>query len=279
MSRRNQNFIRKFFPYFTVVVIGALIVLGVYLFADGPKKQTDPSGTEPSKISTEKPDTEDTKETAPSDTSESPTETEDPTKNAGFPTVSAVEAVQVDQLIDRYYTAKLNNNAEELNKIVDTEKPYTVADLQAESQYITKYDSFRTYITPGPTDNTYVAYVRYNIYFNGINTGAPALNRFVIHKDTDGYYCIFDRPISDEFQTYLIETEKSENVAALIKEVNEQLEEACASNEDLNYFIEILKGKKEPEVTSAPETDEADTSASEEETPAEEAEADQAEEE
>ena len=250
MSRRNQNTLRKVFPYITVVVIGVLVVLGVVLFAHKNQKEPvdRPVNTESTPEATEDPVT-----TAPENTENGET-TSSETENAGFPTVAAVDALQVDMLIDRYYTAKLNNDAAELNKIVDTETPYTVADLADESQFIAKYDNFRTYITPGPTDYTYVAYVRYDIFFNGINTGAPALNRFVIHKDTDGYYVIFDRPLSGEFQSYLLETENSANVQALVEEVNRELDDACKENEDLNAFIDILKGRRIPETTAEEET-------------------------
>ncbi len=229
--------IRKVFPYISVLLIAGLILLGVLLFT----KNND-----------------DTDSTSEADTSSVDVieVTETTTEEETGPTISAVDALHVDALVDRYYEAKINDNAEELNNIVDTDREYNVADLADETQFISKYDNFKTYSLPGPTDNYFIVYVTYDIYFNGINTGAPSLNHFVITKDSDGYYYIYDRELSGEFQAYLEETERSEVVMALKQQVETDLEEACEENEDLKYLIAMLN-EQPVETTAAPETQEA----------------------
>lgn len=221
MTRKTQRMIRKVFPYISVLLIAGLILLGVLLFT---KDRTDTDST-PDADSTSAPVIEVTETTTEEETG---------------PTISAVDAMHVDALVDRYYEAKINDNAEELNKIVDTDRDYNVADLADETQFIAKYDNFKTYSLPGPTDDYFIVYVTYDIYFNGINTGAPSLNHFIVTKDSDGYYYIYDRELSGEFQSYLEETERSEVVMGLKKQVEEDLEKACESNEDLKYLIAML---------------------------------------
>ena len=80
---------------------------------------------------------------------------------------------------------------------------------------------------------------------------------------------------SQKFQSYLEQTEQSEIVQNLKDQVEKELEEACASNEDLKYLISMLSGDKD-EVkdtdirdydgasTEATETAEGETPASEE---------------
>jgi len=237
MTRKTQRMIRKVFPYISVLLIAGLILLGVLLFT----KNND-----------------DTDSTSEADTSSVDVieVTETTTEEETGPTISAVDALHVDALVDRYYEAKINDNAEELNNIVDTDREYNVADLADETQFISKYDNFKTYSLPGPTDNYFIVYVTYDIYFNGINTGAPSLNHFVITKDSDGYYYIYDRELSGEFQAYLEETERSEVVMALKQQVETDLEEACEENEDLKYLIAMLN-EQPVETTAAPETQEA----------------------
>lgn len=245
MTRKTQRLLRKLFPYVAVFIIACLIILGVLLFtkpADGEKRtkrekqsetsqayETDEGGSEIIDI--------------PSAETEAETE----------PTVPAVDAMNVDQLVSKYYEAKINDDADALNNIVDSDKEYIVSELIDETQIISKYDNFQTYVIPGVTDNYFVVYVRYDIFFNGISTGAPALNHFIVAKDADGFYYIYDKPISGEFQTYLEETENSELVLNLKKEVEDGLGAACAENEDLKYLIAMLNEESaEVETESAP---------------------------
>jgi len=231
MTKKTQRKLYNLYRYLGVVVAGLLIVLGVALFAKKPEENKPPIVV---------PDVSKTSEDIIETTSGASME-ESSTQSA----VSAIDAVNVDRLLERYYTAKLSNDADTLNKIVEKEKPYTVADLADETQFIENYSDFTTYVLPGITENYFVVYVKYNIYFNGINTGAPALNHFICVKDEEGYYYIYDKNISGEFTAYLEETEKSDIVLKLKDQVEMELSQACASDTDLFYLIQLLNGTTE----------------------------------
>ena len=247
MTRKTQIMLRRLIPYVAVLLVGALIVVGVIVFAG--KSKIDPEETEKQTDEAPKTDESDDEQSIIELDTE-PTEPE-PTE----PPIAAVDQVNVDALIDRYYEAKINDDAEELNKIVDTDESYNEADLVDEMQFISKYDNFRTYVIPGITDNYFVVYVKYDIFFNGINTGAPALNRFIVVKDEDGYYYIYDKEVSGEFESYLEQTEQSEIVQGLKNQVDTELKEACDSNEDLKYLISMLNGGKDKENTEVQDYD------------------------
>ena len=154
--------------------------------------------------------------------------------------------------MDQYYQAKVQNDVDTLNRIIESDTVYTLADLTGESQYIDRYDHFRNYVMPGLTEEYFVVYVTYDLYFRGIDTGAPALNRFIVAKDTDRNYFIYDRTVSQEFTAYLKELDDSPTIMGLRKEVEDALEKACASDVDLNELIRLLNGE-----TKAPETESA----------------------
>lgn len=237
MSRKTQRFLRKLFQYLAVVIIACLVILGVWMFTDDDDDTQDPVIlSENASDLTEAPQTDPNSGTAaeafPAEAQTLPAET--------APTVPAVDAMNADQLVDRYYEAKINDDAESLNEIVDSEKTYNVAELVDETQIITSYDNFQTYVIPGLTDDYMIVYVRYDIFFNGITTGAPALNHFIVAKEPDGTYVIYDRPVSAEFQAYIEETENSEMVQNLKREVDDELTAACEMNEDLKYLIAML---------------------------------------
>ena len=242
MTRKTQIMLRRLIPYAAVLIIGALIVAGVIYFSG--KSRIVPSETDADAQAVSDQDGSD-EDQGIIDLDQDPVMEVESTESM----IAAVDQVNVDKLIDRYYEAKSKDDAEELNNIVDTDTPYNEADLVDETQFVSRYDNFRTYVMPGITDNYFVVYVKYDIFFNGINTGAPALNRYIVVKDEDGYYYIYDKEVSGEFQSYLEQTEQSEIVAGLKKQVETELKEACDSNEDLKYLISMLSGEKEPDST------------------------------
>jgi len=249
MNRRTQRRVANILKYLLVFFLGSGIVAAVYFLAPDQKN--------PLPVSTEAPVTSSTAastgeaSSVPTSSTESWLSTE-----AGAPTVNAVDAVNVDLLIDRYYTAKINGDADELNRIVEAAQPYDYASVQEEADIIEKFDNFHTYVVPGLTDNYFIVYVKYDIFFKGIVTGAPSLNHFIVAKDKDNVYYIYDKSVSGEFQSYLEETEKSKTVLKLREQVEKELAEARAKNADLDYLMAILSGDVE-ETLPEPSTEES----------------------
>ncbi|MBQ9910136.1 MAG: hypothetical protein IJM50_01410 [Lachnospiraceae bacterium] len=245
MTKKTQDKIKKWIPYISVVVIAALVILGVYLFAD--RSDTEPTKPQSSTGAETLPGKEtDDEPSVIVNTTEAPTESTVPAP----PTASPEDAANIDRLISRYYAAKLADDADELNRIVDAETPYDAASLSSETQFISKYDHFETYVIPGVSNSNFIVYVKYDIFFNGIRTGAPALNHFICVKDGESYF-IYNKEISGEFRAYLEDTENSETVAKLKKQVDEELAEACNTDEDLKYLMELLNGDSQTESSAA----------------------------
>jgi len=236
MNHRTQRRAANVLKYILVLFVGAGVVAAVFfLLPDQSDNRitSAPTVTTSSAVTTESSSEKQT-------TADSWLSTE-----AGAPTVNAVDAVNVDLLIDRYYTAKINGDAEELNKIVEAETEYDPASLTEEVNIVDKYDNFHTYVIPGLTDNYFIVYVKYDIFFTGIVTGAPSLNHFIVAKDADGVYYIYDKTVSGEFKTFLEETEKSATVLKLREQVEKELKEARQKNADLDYLLAIISGEIE----------------------------------
>ncbi len=275
MTEQNKKSFRQYVKYAAVILIGVLVIVGVWIGTKNFEKIVPPdtstsentsgkgtSGENGSEDVTKDADVSSenaSKENGPSASSSESLTTEEPTSA----TVSGEDAMNVDRLIDRYYTAKINDDADELNKIVEAESTYSEDNLRDENQFIEKYDNFHTYVVPGLTDNYFIVYVRYDIYFNGITVGAPSLNHFIVAKQDDSHYYIYDKAISGEFQSYIEETERSEAVLTLRHQVEKDLEEACEKNADLKFLMQILNGETESATASSEsseDTSEADTS-------------------
>ena len=251
MTRKTQRILRKCIPYIAVALIALLVTGGVYYFTRPedvpepvPESSTAPPET-PLATSEEEPtETSAPTETDPPETSESESseDTSSESESAEFPTVPALEQLSIDALVDRYYKARIADDADTLNEIVDSERQYDTAELINETKFINRYDHFSTYIIPGLTEDYYIVYVTYDIFFNGIETGAPALNHYVVRRDEEGTFRIVDRVLSEEFEDYIEDTEESETVRKLRSQVNIKLQKACDSDPDLAYLMSLLNG-------------------------------------
>lgn len=226
----NNNRARKLIPYLAVILVAGLSVLLVALLTR-PKEKSPEETTAPSAETT----------------------TEEPTEET-LPTAAAIDVGRIEILMEEYYNAKVNNDPDTLNRIIESDTVYTLADLTGESQYIDRYDHFRNYVMPGISEEFFVVYVTYDLFFRGIDTGAPALNRFIIAKDTGGNYLIYDRKVTQEFTDYLAKLDASPTITGLRKQVEDGLQEACRSDADLNELIRLLNtGETEAPETRAPE--------------------------
>lgn len=177
----------------------------------------------------------------------------------GVPTLPAVEAMKIEDLVNEYYKAKLHLDADKLNEIVETDTPYDTADLAKDAQYVEKFANFRTYALPMDDKNFSVVYVTYDIYFKGIEVGAPALNRFLIHRISSKEFSIYDKKVSAAVERALSKTDDLTAIRKLKGQVEENLQKACRKSKDLQDLMDMLEGKSD-----SPAESESDESGSDE---------------
>ncbi len=229
-SEDNKQRSKKLIPYLVVILVAAVSVLLVAILTRPKEEDQEESTTASAETST----------------------TEEPTEET-LPTAAALDVGRIELLMEDYYLAKVENDVDKLNRIIESDTVYTLADLTGESQYIDRYDNFRNYVMPGVSEEYFVVYVTYDLYFRGIDTGAPALNRFIIAKDTGGNYFIYDRKVTQEFTDYLAKLDASPTIQGLRKQVEDGLRKACASDVDLDQLIKLLNtGETEAPATEAP---------------------------
>ncbi len=227
-GREKKSF--GFLPYAAVVLVAALAVFLVFFL-------TRSDSDEPSSSESDVSSTEETK--AP---------------------VSVQDALAMEDLIRRYYDAKMEADAETLNRIVVSDKEYNAADLASDANIIEKYDNYKTYMVTSDEEDYFIVYVTYDMYFLGIKEGAPALNRFVLKRDGSGFV-IYDRFVSQTFEDGLMETEETAVVKNLKKQVEDDLQAACEANGDLKELMKFLEGnveETEPETESSEEETETE---------------------
>ncbi len=234
MQNKKNRFTQVYFKYITVLLLALMVVLGVILFAQtrGTNENTDESSTETQESIAPETSSSENEESV---TEELPTTTEAPTE----PSVPDKDQMEVTALMRMYYQAKVDDDLEQLNRLVDSDHDYNNDDITSNAQIVDRYDDFTLYIMPGADSDSFIVYVKYNIYFNGIDMGAPSLNHYYVIRGENGML-IYDRPLSAAQQASMIETENSETVRKLKEQVDRELEEACEASLDLKYFMAIL---------------------------------------
>lgn len=143
----------------------------------------------------------------------------------------AVPAVNL--LISDYFQAKIDQDAEKLfrlfGKTTDESLEARREELKSEAVYIEDYQDIVCYTKPGLTEDSYVAYVTYEVKFRRVDTLAPGLMWCYVLKDGSGNYIIRENVVGDEAD-YVAKQNQSEDVLLLSKQVNERLRQAIESD-------------------------------------------------
>ncbi len=171
---------------------------------------------------------------------------------------------EIQDLMVRYFKAKLNCDVEELKQLVSPIDGYTMEGLEYDMgipdseafRRVEDYQNVTCYTKPGPEAGTYVVWVYYETKYENIETGAPCMFKAYVCTGEEGVY-IYNGAVEDEVSSYLEEASQDEEVTALIDSVNQQLAQACESDEALKGVYDILWGavETEPESDTEPESE------------------------
>ncbi len=156
----------------------------------------------------------------------------------------------VKELVQNYFDAVKNADVKTLTKIVAQETPFSEEALKKQCEYVESYENIVCYTVPGITENTYIAYVYYEIKFIGIDTKAPSMIRLYICQNEDGSLYIDKNAKDGEIAAYMQEVAGWESVRELVANVNTRYQEACVKDEALKNLKDMLDGK-----TTVPSTE------------------------
>lgn len=166
---------------------------------------------------------------------------------------------QLNDLVHTYFEAMKNCDAQAYSNIVAGDE-VTEEKLQKKGEFIEDYRNISCYTKPGMTEGSYVAYIYYEVKFHNIDTLTPALSQLYICTNEDGTMYINAASVDPELAGYLSKLNEDEQVLQLNHDVEKRLNDACAADENLAAFVELLNrgaGYEPEEETTAeePETD------------------------
>lgn len=164
---------------------------------------------------------------------------------------------QVNELINQYFTVMKNADAEGYMSIVFGDE-MTQDKLAKKGEFIEDYQNIICYTKPGLAEGDYVAFVYYEVKFRNIETPAPSMSRLYICSNEDDTMYIYAGELDAELTGYINTISNDESLRLLENQTNQDLEDACASDEKLAALYQLLIDgvqPTEPETTEAPESD------------------------
>lgn len=154
----------------------------------------------------------------------------------------------VNQFVSTYYQALADGNMD----VVASMRSYTdeteKIKIVRKSQYIENYQNIVCYTKPGPMDNSFIAYVYYEVKFVDIDTLAPGLNSLYLYHDDVGTMKIGVGEMDDNIAEYLKKASAQDNVVALFNQVEVKYNEAVEADEKLGTFLAELPTRLKTEV-------------------------------
>ncbi len=158
---------------------------------------------------------------------------------------------RIGELIQRYLIARHDADVETLEKIVESDVPFDRSTLEMEAEYIEEFRNIQCYTIAGIVEHTYIVYVAYEQKFIGIETAAPSMHRFYICENGEGSLYINMLKQDGEVAAFMEEVSTWPEIRQLINDVNTKFQEACASDPQLQQFVDRLNNRSLKEGTSA----------------------------
>ncbi len=154
---------------------------------------------------------------------------------------------EIQELLTRYYKARAAADAETVNAVYGiTDVPAAaLADQKARmgnnAKYISDISNVATYIVNGQASGSWLVYSTAEIKFYTAKTAVPMIMWCYVKQNLEGNYLIVDNASLTQEQLQLVDqVSRSLEVRALASNINNQLKEALASDEDLREVYGIL---------------------------------------
>ena len=155
---------------------------------------------------------------------------------------------EINELMKKYYNSIASGDvltASSLRKGID-EKERIV--IEKKSEYVQSYPVITCYTKKGPTEDSYLVYVYYEVVLKGFEEQIPALNVWYVCKDENGSYYINEDTQDESIVEYCKVLSVQDDVVDLSNTVNVKYNEIIESNPDLGYFMQNLTSQMKVEV-------------------------------
>ena len=158
----------------------------------------------------------------------------------------------VNNLVDTYLNSLATGDIDTIKAIKNHSEEEELLKIQKRSAYIESFENANVYTKPGPVDNSYVAFVYYEIKFKELSTSAPGLITLYMSTGEDGNLYIYDGQLDEQLDEsvidYIKELAVTDEIVALFDRVKVKYNEALDQDSELKTFMDGLSDRLEAEV-------------------------------
>ena len=161
---------------------------------------------------------------------------------------------EISDVVKNYLNAFLIDDDE---KRAETIAQYVgnLYDINSVKQktYVSGYSEVECYTKEGPYENTYVVYAYYQMGIKNIDTTVPSITRLYVVRDAKTGNVYIQNDSGDDIQEYMKKVTKDADVQQLLKDVEEEFEQAKQADPKLKkYFDDVnAAANKKNETTAA----------------------------
>ncbi|MCI8945762.1 MAG: SH3 domain-containing protein [Lachnospiraceae bacterium] len=157
----------------------------------------------------------------------------------------------VNELMNSYYAALEDADIEKLEKLINYISDVDKLGIQKKSNYIDRYNNITCYTKKGQAEDSYIVYAYQEVKFYDYETPVPSLNTFVVYKNEDGSYYIYEGDLDDNVLQYFNGLSAQDDVANLCTTVQAKYNKAIAGDEALDEFISGFNDRISEEVAQS----------------------------
>lgn len=144
---------------------------------------------------------------------------------------------EVNNLVKQYYQALADGDMETIHALksyIDEEEELKVVK---KSEFIESYPNIVVFTKKGPVENSFIAYVQYEVKFLNYEGTAPGLNTLYVCQNEDGSYYINSSELDEKVIEYLKTVSVQNDVMDLFNTVQVAYNDVKTENEELSAFL------------------------------------------
>ncbi|MDR0948943.1 MAG: SH3 domain-containing protein [Lachnospiraceae bacterium] len=154
---------------------------------------------------------------------------------------------EIVALVTEFFTAKAQGDLETIRRLRTVEDETDELKIEELSKYIESFPWIEIYTKPGPYPDTYLAFIYFEVSFEGQTTYPPGTEWLYICTQTDGSLIINNAKLTDEEKAYFSAISEQADVIALYDEVNYKYMVALINDPTLEAYVDQVG----PEVEKA----------------------------
>jgi uncharacterized protein YgiM (DUF1202 family) len=149
------------------------------------------------------------------------------------------EYPEVNSLVMTYFSAREESDLVSSNSIRGPLSDRESAKIEAKKIYVEEYRNINVYTKPGPYENSYLAFVTYELKLKDWEKTAPGLLALLICSDEKGYY-VFTGALEEKAANYIKEVSAQDDVVALRDSVEKEYNNILDSDPDFSAYMNSL---------------------------------------